>query len=544
QTSAMDSKQSDQPHTAAPSATPQSRLQQAAAEAVARSRLRRQLIEFTKETSLPGVSQAGLSSGRGLVWTGLLSLSLVALIVHLCIIVTVYLRYSTTTSSSYDQPFQWPDVTLCNLVPLSVSAVNEHLAEAPTSPSNSLGRFFDALPALAESISAANGPDVTNSQSLRELMTRSRNLTPVEHKLANSLLSCNYRGVQCPTDSIKQTYVPRFHTCFTVSIGSAGGSSGTLADDDFLDMMLFVESGVLSYWDRRTLADFSPAGKVFVHARGSYPDVEDILDLPTGAWVMLGLRYTERHNFEGRCAKYQGEVKFSTPSGEKLFTSPSDRRSCLESSIQAELIRQCGCISEKFRRFDAHPGQPGCHSVGNASSGSASTEDRARAACHGRVLPQALEAAGTECRIDCLERDWAIRVSPHVWPKLDASVTALFDAYAEPAVRLRGFDPRLLLVNGTTNVTTLDAKSQLEFVQRSFLRITVNPTSTIGLRIDESLVYTAGNLLSDLGGILGLYLGFSIVFIYEIAFLLVKLVRDSRAGGGGAVGTADSKSSC
>lgn len=505
--------------------------------------LKKIFAQFSDTTTIYGfgrVKDASTIAGK-LIWIVFSLCSVIFFVVHFIILINQFQNYPVSTSTNFDADFEWPAITLCNLLPFSVSRINRvqnhpnHAIASEVETSN----YLNASDELEKLVQRFLPFDPTETKTL---VQRAWNMSHFGHQVQDFILGCLFRGQHCSTANFTANYLPPFYQCFTFFPKPV---KATRADNEFLDIMMFIESGAMSGWNNVSRANFSPAGKIFFHAIGGYPKVSKILDISAGTWTMIGLDFISRMRVDtpvSPCKSYGSKIEYSSPVGELHFNTTSDRDSCIDEALQREIVKRCSCVSEKLRRFSTPLSVPSCHRLTSAEVAFLNsnpnlapfptqlTRIRQAMECHASVFNSkfAKEDVSTICPEQCNAKDWKVRVSPHVWPKFDESVTALAAAYAKPAVE-RGMSADLFAGSGLLNDTTLhdpnQAAHRMQFVQSRFLRLNIRPVATTAQEIKESRSYPLESLLSEMGGIIGLYLGMSIVSIYELIHLVGCLVQ-------------------
>lgn len=531
----------DDPDEKAPvqdTAAPESKVETPSQE------LRKIFVQFSDTTTIYGfgrVKDASTVVGK-LIWIIFSLCSVVFFITHFVILIQQYHTYPVSVATNFDATFEWPAITLCNLLPFSVSRMNKaYHPNVTNSEEVKVANFLKASDSLESLMQRFLHLD---SAETKTLVHRAWNMSQFGHQAQDFILGCLFRGKKCDFKNFTASYLPPFYQCFTFDPQPV---KATRSDNEFLDIMMFIESGAMTGWNNISRANFSPAGKIFVHAIGGYPKVSKILDISAGTWTMIGLDYVSRKRVNtpvSACRNYNVKRGYSSPAGEKHFYATSDRDSCIDEALQREVIKQCSCVSEKLRRFSTPLSTPSCHHLTTAeigvliSNGIASATafptslDRLKKAmeCHAHFFDSkfAKEGVTALCPKQCLDKDWKVRVSPHVWPKFDDSVTALSAAYVKPAIA-GGMSADLYSGSGMVNDTVLHdaslAAHRMQFVQSRFLRLNVRPVSPTAQQIEESLSYPLESLLSEMGGIIGLYLGMSIVSIYEVIHLIGSIIH-------------------
>ena len=75
------------------------------------------------------------------------------------------------------------------------------------------------------------------------------------------------------------------------------------------------------------------------------------------------------------------------------------------------------------------------------------------------------------------------------------------------------------------NLLNAPNNSQIAAAKETILKVEISPKEDRSTKITESEAYPARSLFSDIGGILGLYIGMSLLSIIELLEIFVRITR-------------------
>lgn len=191
---------------------------------------------------------------------------------------------------------------------------------------------------------------------------------------------------------------------------------------------------------------------------------------------------------------------------------------CFSIKVQEHLYRKCGCISD---RFDI-PCELGdvlhCSAINSSCSGKNLDN-----------IEKIYEEVTGECRSLCSTRNWNARLSTAEWPTYlsERHVYEIIESSYQRSMAINNVSALHEVVHAKeTGVDTF------ELIQKNFVKITVYPETLTGNLIYEDLAYPLGSFLSEVGGILGLWLGCSILTCFEPLTPIFELVHKRKCCSG------------
>ncbi len=280
--------------------------------------------------------------------------------------------------------------------------------------------------------------------------------------------------------------------------------------------------------------------EVYIHPRGTQPSLisqEKFVYVPPGhvAQLFVNMRSTELLGYPyGRCLD---QYPFNRhPAGNYVQTA------CYYSCLQNQLIDRCQCKSAELANADDFPGVPYCFSINQFINDSAalSTEKlmsafkdfRRKQKCSSDLLEEedVLTNCETACPRACAEISYDVDVRMIRWPQRNTIVHHIADKMMNDLAQLNNSE-RFQLYKQFFEFVVDDSQpgsynnfnyekmtSELTIINVEMKSIDLTVTS-------EAPDYTIYQLLRDIGGQLGLWIGMSVITVTEVLELLLSLTK-------------------
>ncbi|XP_070546444.1 uncharacterized protein [Ptychodera flava] len=311
------------------------------------------------------------------------------------------------------------------------------------------------------------------------------------HQVNDFILQCSYAGEECHIREDFETLVEdRYGNCFQFNprhherdlLAKGTGSSRGLS------LTLYTEqSEYLSMYgmDSGAIVTIQPPGEL------TFPQEQGFAAKP-GTITRAALRKTEFRREKdpyGDCKSGKDGTYIDTVYGSA--NAKYSVMACENSCYQYMLAEYCGCV-DTINDIDA----PLCQILNTSQD-----------LCH-QLIYHFFQSAllPCECPVECSEDRYLMTISQSQWPS---------DAYMKKLLKL------LKRSNNKTETLTTkeDARSNLIRLEVYFETLNYEETS-------EHPSYTWEDLLSDIGGTMGLYIGISLMTICEfVSFLAVLCAR-------------------
>ncbi|XP_078318173.1 acid-sensing ion channel 1C-like isoform X2 [Crassostrea virginica] len=491
-----------------------------------RKSLRKLLGRFADKTAMQGVgyiNSARLWYSKAL-WIFLLVVAMGWMIFHLFYLITQFLELPVQTKISLGfNNLQFPAVTLCNMnvVKLSelpkTSVMFQNLV-AMTDPSrfkpedNIPGgrkkRFvseFDELENVTDYGDYYDDPslrddDFKNAEKneLYVLGDTFKNLylampRPVRvtagHQIQDMLLSCSFNGFKCFPINFTLVNTAQFGNCFTIQSSSyitknPGPKSG-------LTMIFYTQneeflSGISEGYGMR----------LQIHEQGTFPmpDQEGIF-ISSSFETHIGLRLTDITRITPPHRECEDGIAFKS-----LNKMEYSRSVCRIFCEQSQSLSECGCYSHDYKEF---------FHFSNNTNQNKWCRTQKEIVCIAKVMREFnQQQRKCSCLNPCKEKKYSLFPSSRQWPTAEYATILMeglceqFPLKCQRIVNMKT-DPRSLGLNFVKVTIYYEDLNYEEFVE-------------------EPEIATA-QFASDVGGAIGLWIGLSILAIFEVIQFFLEL---------------------
>ncbi|XP_066273655.1 amiloride-sensitive sodium channel subunit alpha-like [Branchiostoma lanceolatum] len=324
---------------------------------------------------------------------------------------------------------------------------------------------------------------VKNFSSLILELNRTSRIS-MGHQYQDLILECAYNGRACSKKDFRLILDEKYGNCYTFNsdkvslrkVKDPGPGHG-------LQTTMYIEQ------DEYVPAVTPAAGvRVVIHQPGEWPfPAEEGFDVGPGYSTSVGLQVTTIQRLGGKYGNctdgrdkdnlYPGKLKYST-------------KTCWYTCFQRLLAKECGCGS----RFIPLPEDiPACPVPVNFCEDFWTKEMRG-----GHIW--------CDCPPSCVDNTLSVTFGFSEWPA---------DSYeASLRQKLSKIDKKV----AEKLQTSYDAR-------RNLLKLTVYFEQLNQQTISESPAYGVENLLGDLGGQLGLWVGVSVMTVLEVVELIVDIIQ-------------------
>ncbi|XP_064618486.1 amiloride-sensitive sodium channel subunit beta-like isoform X3 [Lineus longissimus] len=330
------------------------------------------------------------------------------------------------------------------------------------------------------------------------------------HDLNVMLLGCHFAGHECHTGHFKIVNNPVFGNCYVYNSGWNGSRVAKAHGEGIfhsLALELFIEQ-------HEYVPELVEAAGVRVNIGTQnimpFPEDNGIFAQP-GTLTSIGLRRVElvrlQHPYPSKCVNYSRqegmEHSIFSEIHDVKYTVPACEKTC----YQRNMIERCHC---------ADPFYP--HTYGEAFKAvwPKNTEHEVKSCiseeeieCEERIQKMFIEdqLGNCDCPQSCYDTDFQMTVSSFEWPAVRYR-----DVYYKEIASYS--DELYEIVYGTHHAGTTDEnllKLEIFFNELNFEKIQQNPD------------YSGNDLFADIGGTVGLWIGLSILAVFEGIELLVDL---------------------
>ncbi|ELT93367.1 hypothetical protein CAPTEDRAFT_212912 [Capitella teleta] len=360
------------------------------------------------------------------------------------------------------------------------------------------------------------------------------------------IVTCRFGGHPCNrTQDFKHLFDPYYYNCYTYEAPTTRVPESSLAEglENGWSTTVLTGSGMLDRNENIRIIPgtheyLSPMSssegvRVVIHPPNTepYPHTEGF-DLPPGYSVSFGVRARQTI----RIGAPHGNCSPSNPFGDrgKQYRLISCQKMCLQRAI----VDKCGCRDIALPGYDQYPATVFCNddSVLPDYCRENATDECLDAVkvIYARIMCVKDTTVDTTrntsaildcgCHPPCNEISYDVTYSLSKWPAEsfdgEEAYIDIFHAENYPARFTGPEDAEKIELYGNY----FDPSNRRRAMQ-DFARLNVYIADSNVLKTEESEDYVQSQLLSDLGGQLGLWVGISVITIVEILELVVDLFR-------------------
>ncbi|XP_028966785.1 acid-sensing ion channel 1A [Galendromus occidentalis] len=473
---------------------------------------------------------------RQIFWTLFVIAAMCGFLYHISFLLSNYFDYpvSTSTEEIHATELDFPTVTICNLNNVKKTKFEAYLmrmAKEQDDVAKQTTELPDFLATTAAS-SVKGSDDLQCFRTTDEIVNRSRtmdlsdmwiNLVTTKrqirefgHQAADMIVQCTYNSKDCFNTSSSivssQAYSsPRYGLCHSLTLKDADRLIQKSGAGLGLQFTINIERP--EYLD---IVSGEFGARILVHAVGSRPSLDTggiILQPGTKTYIAAKMRQIVRlpdpfrgctMNFsDSPLTEHLKKLKLDHLIGSKmLYTLEYCQTVCTE----AYLYRACNCLDElaverpheKFSSCDpCNADQSRCR----------------RAFYRGFTGSQGGKICSLLCRAECNEIRYDITTSQSEWPNLRQEYLAV-TRFPEVNKRLEQSGINWTLVPESTDEQLAIMPGVDEF-RRNYLRVHVYMQEMNYMRVKDESSYLMSQLIADLGGCLGLYIGVSVISLME-----------------------------
>ncbi|GFR91625.1 acid-sensing ion channel 4 [Elysia marginata] len=448
------------------------------------------ILEFGENTSMHGLSRAMADRPlwRRLIWAALVIGFVVWATYNTTQIISDFQGHPvmTSVSNEYQGKLQFPAVTICNMNRIRNSRVPRIV--------RNLVRYYSAA--------GARMSDINEIISLVMRNYPAESQKEMGHQLEDMLFSCTFGAERCSADNFTYIYNLQYGNCYTFASSQFSNrsewSSKRAGPRHGLNLELDIQYG--------DYLPSSPAAgvKVVIHDNGEVPFPEDGgLIAGPGLYTTIGIRKSKIKRLPdpyGNCIQ-----ELDTNNNQKnLFAKSGFKYSlnaCLKSCFQVHIYKACNCCDSSLP-CDSDSLQSG---AGRTATGGSIEYCNVTSEESGRCLNKTAHYfAGNKlgcakfCPPPCEESTFSKSVSIGKWPTRNYLALVMYN---------RGIQSNI--------------EDYIAYAGVTMLKVDIYFDSLSLEKVESQPAYSWNKLLGDIGGQLGLMLGFSILTAVEILELLI-----------------------
>ena len=472
-------------------------------------------IEFCNSTTVHGLQFLTDLGNRWLqlFWFWVVLIGFVGLSVHLYNIINVFLEYKTTEYSyERNDGYNFPDVTICNLNGVSSSNLESLAMKSPEA------KYF---------LDTNGNPDKAKILSVNDLFWALGDHTlEAGHSLSDFVLRCRFQGQQCnlTTDFVLFQF-SRFFNCYTFKVGRSEQTIITQGIAAGLSLTLFLEpvnTNIRKKYDDKIVVDNIDGVRVALTPPNSLAAVGVMgYDILPGHATSIGFDITEHERLSEPYSTCRGVDSMSLE--DNLTYSFTE---CKNMCIHKHVTGECGCFPTRYvvRKDYTTSNISSC--ANDIFTEPAITKKMLDCqTTHLQNIETGLDyAQDCNCHSSCEDTKYSVTISQSEFPSQN-SIFSFWDVVLEDhpnreSIKAYNYYKSLQ----QQNVSTDELKA---WTRQHFLRLNIYANSKTVFVTEEIPMYTPVDLMSQIGGCLGLWLGISIITVvefFDLAFRLIHLL--------------------
>ncbi|XP_077989317.1 epithelial sodium channel subunit beta-like [Glandiceps talaboti] len=396
----------------------------------------------------------------------------------------------------------FPAVTVCNINPIRQSMLNEVGSELDelgffniennTTPESDLKQDVYVEESVAHQPLRDYDPEFKQRARLKRTMNRLTSEVRVRlgHQKTDFIQECTFDGRMCSESDFVHVLNGKYGNCFSFNTGhnntnmmratSPGASHG-------LQLTLFIEENeyLLGVTE-------STGAVVFAHPHSVVPFPEEQgIEVPPGFMSALGVQMKQMNRLGGM----YGECTNGDDIDIWYDGYGYSAEACVNTCYQRSLIGECDCFdATKPNKYESLP------VCDNSTNGL-----ECQAAFKKKFIETNIVGCEPRCPQPCLDETYSTMLSMSKWPS---------DTYYDE-----------VLTRLSRRSFKIDEKDSAEATRRNLIRLKVYYTDFNFESITERPALDGVALLSNLGGLMGLYIGASVISLFEFIEFLVAISR-------------------
>ena len=469
------------------------------------------LKTFCQRSTVHGLSIAVHSENRptSIIWFIIVFAGAVRMAFHLYHIVSAYLEYKTTEYLYEDvDGYDFPDVTICNLNGISYTNLQK-AADTNTNVQNVVSSFE-----LRRNVS---GEILKNSRLFWGLGEKASELG---HSFEDFIIICEFGGKPCKKDDFVFVQPENFFNCYTFTQRNYPKTTKEAIGRGLI-LILYTEPMPPRFqkpYDQRTIHSNSQGVRVVLSAQNTLSLVmAQGYDILPGHCTSLRFDIVEHMRLPQPYSPCRNIENWSLHKNFK-YTFAECRNLCIHQYV----ISKCGCFPTAYDTKVNYTTK-NIFSCGHYLFSNESL-DTEMMQCERHILKEVHTEWNFEkecdCQLPCLETKYPLTISQSIWPSYNSmdSFIDFIKALNTGGNLYKDYYLKLTKQNASREV-------KYRWIRKNFLKLIVfADTKTVSVKEQISMC-TLIDLLCQIGGCLGLWLGISIVTCAEFLHLFFSLLR-------------------
>ncbi|KAI8786722.1 amiloride-sensitive sodium channel subunit gamma-2, partial [Biomphalaria glabrata] len=308
----------------------------------------------------------------------------------------------------------------------------------------------------------------------------------VSHQFDDMLRQCSFATRRCIKNFTKITYSDHGN-CYTIQNKSY--VSYTSGPQGGLQLILYLETD-----EYLPLLTSGKGAQIVIHKQKTIPLPDDGISVSVGQQTMIGIQQTRISRLGEPYSKCRNVEEFF-----KKYKAVYTRKLCKKMCLLERISKECKC---EYRHY-----QPITELFNFTSSNVCNSSQDAECVARIRMSFRA-DDDNCGCYDPCEETVFETQISSRSWPNKDIADVLMAGVCSEkPAVCSKTY-------NEIRN-----------FFRDNFLKVNIFYRDLNYKKITEIANYEVHQLLSDIGGSLGLWMGLSVLSLLEILQVTLHLLQ-------------------
>ena len=342
----------------------------------------------------------------------------------------------------------------------------------------------------------------------------------IGHQRSDFIVQCTYDGRKCSSSFFRTYQDPFYGNCF--SFNSIRGRN--LSEDIFirkssktgqeygLKLTLFIDTaqylGIFGQDQGATLVIHDPLLAARVRTEG--------MAIAVGEDTFLAIQQSEVKRLGGKygnCTDSWPESLSLSDHFKKLWPRYSNEQ-CLEMCIHIKLAEKCGCTDSFETAFSSKS------SINNAAMKYCELTDKSQSTCLQGIYSSYRDGElSCDCPQACYTVSYDQTRSSSPWPTDNYAPYLANKLTKTKSAIVRSYLTSML------NQTALDTDYMGAEMRKDFARVEIYYQALNFQKLSESPAYDITAFLSDFGGNIGLWLGWSVLAIFEVVQFCYECVE-------------------
>jgi len=502
----------------------------------------RKFLESTSVRGIPRIVKAKSSVQCFFWFIGVLACTGL-LIWQFTMLIKKYYAYPVTTlfiqATRTERPI-FPDITVCNNNPLVYS---EHLSLAYPDYVNKLmtanlsyefiDQTFGAKYDISSSVYSSISRDLLNPLGyIRNFPIADSQIFDISDSL---VLECKYFSwsldeiIDCHLE-IVAVWSSDYYRCFTMHV-----------PDDYRDQVRIM-SAIFYINDNAELKMskfnldyknlYTTGVRVLISPSGAIPDFEWPLIIGPGMETTIRLDQTQVSHLPLPYTDCMTLNTFNLDNGRIMSNDTYTEDSCFQVCRQQDVIDHCECFTDYLMHTSEQLTMANYTVCGNLSLNSHESSVNLKGIdqllCYEELLVPK-DMCLEQCKVPCQEYQNGLSTSASPWPDISSQLS-FYKTFIENVTRFGStFDEYNMLAeqaklkNGSAKQLARDLDADM-LIKNNFLQLNVMFESQAFYEQKEVPAFPAETFGAQVGGVLSLWLGVTVMFLFEIAEFIINLL--------------------